>query len=258
MIWVPVFLLAIWNVHPWFGIVGIVAVCMLLLLMMLSELATKHPLARGAMQSAMNSQRAETIIRNAPSIHAMGMGKNIVNYWQGYNSEALEHTTRGGDRAVWFTGMAKAVRLLIQVSVYATGSYLILNSSLTTGSMMACSIILARALSPIEQLTAAWKHFVAARNMYGRITRLLDILDQDRALMLLPAPTGRLVCDDVLYIPRKRAEPALMEVLLLRRAWHGSRNCLYCRSFGSRQIHPLQDDCRDSSPDARPYPAGWR
>jgi PrtD family type I secretion system ABC transporter len=80
---------------------------------------------------------------------------------------------------------------------------------LTSGGMIAASILLGRALAPVEQAIGAWKNIVSARDAYDRLNRLLECSPPERRVMPLPAPKGKLTCEQVVYVPRGRDKPVL-------------------------------------------------
>jgi PrtD family type I secretion system ABC transporter len=185
---------------------------MLLGLMLLSELSTRRLLAQASEQTSANLQRAESIIRNAPTFQAMGMGPHVLEYWLERDERAQASATAGQDRAAWISSISRSTRFLVQVFVYAIGAYLILDGQLTGGAMIACAVILGRAMAPIEQLTGAWRNFVSARDAYRRLTTTFARLPQESASMLLPPPKGRLNCEDLLFVPPGRQAPALVGI----------------------------------------------
>jgi hypothetical protein len=106
-------------------------------------------------------------------------------------------------------GFSKFVRIFVQMLILGAGAYLVINGRLTSGGMIAASILLGRALAPVEQAIGAWKGIVSARDAYDRLKRLLERLPPGQEVMPLPAPKGRLTCEQVIYVPRGRDKPVL-------------------------------------------------
>ena len=192
--------------------------------------------------SALNAQRADNIIRNSAPIHAMGMGRNILECWESHNREANEHTTRGADRAVWFSGMAKSVRLRLQMR--SSGPEPISSWIFKPDERLDDGLLhhAGARLGAHRATHSAWKHFVTAREAYGRILDVLDALEQERVMMLLPAPTGRIVCEDGAGHPAQAGRAGADRRVLCGRARHGRRRR---RAVWSRQIEDVQDRRRD-------------
>jgi PrtD family type I secretion system ABC transporter len=210
--WAPVFIVVIALMHPLLGLVAVTAAIALLVLAIANEAASRRPL-RGAAQCSISAmQRAEAAIRNADVVQAMGMRRDFIRRWSALNEEALALQLVAGDRNAILVGFAKFLRMFVQVLILGVGAWLVLQSNLTSGGMIAASILLGRALAPIEQSIAAWKVLVAARHARDRLGALFARLPPERQNMPLPTPRGRLSCEQVVYSPPGRVEPVLRGV----------------------------------------------
>lgn len=209
---VPLFLVAGWVLHPWLGMLGTVAAVLLLALMVLNEAASRRPLTEATRLNNANVLKAEAAIRNAHVFQAMGMLPAFLAVWRQKQEEGLDRQTRGGLINSLLVSLTRAVRLLIQVGVTGLGAYLVLAGELTGGGLLAASLILGRALAPIEQMIGAWKGLIAARDSYNRLVRFLDAVPLEPAMMPLPAPRGDLACERVTLVSQNRVEPILNEV----------------------------------------------
>jgi ATP-binding cassette subfamily C protein EexD len=116
---------------------------------------------------------------------------------------------QAGDRNAILVGFSKFVRLFVQVLILGCGAWLVLRGELTAGGMIAGSILLGRALAPLEQAITAWKSLVAARDARDRLQRLFERQPTAPKTMRLPAPIGRLSCEQVMFVPPGRSEPIL-------------------------------------------------
>jgi PrtD family type I secretion system ABC transporter len=197
--WTPLFVAVIWLLHPWLGMLALLSAALLFALALANELLTRAPLA-GAGQAWLTAQRRyETALRNAEVVQAMGMLPALLARWQGDHERALDGQARASDRTGWIYGISKFVRLVVQVAILGLGAYLVLQGDLTSGGMIASSILLGRALAPVEQAIGAWKGFVAARAGHDRLRRLLQRHPGEAALMELPAPEGRIAVDQLSF-----------------------------------------------------------
>jgi PrtD family type I secretion system ABC transporter len=197
--WTPVFVAVIWLLHPWLGMLALVSAALLFGLALANELATRAPLA-GAGQAWLTGQRGyETALRNAEVVQAMGMLPALMERWQGDHERVLDCQTRASDRTGWIYGASKFVRLFVQVAILGLGAYLVLEGVLTGGGMIASSILLGRALAPVEQAIGAWKSFVAARAGHDRLRQLLQRHPGAPAAIQLPIPQGRISVDQLSF-----------------------------------------------------------
>ena len=193
--WMPVFVAVIWLLHPWLGILALVSATLLFALALANELLTRAPLTSASQALVTAQQRYETALRNAEVVQAMGMLPALLQHWQGDHERGLSSQARASDRTGWIYGTSKTVRLFVQVAILGLGAYLVLRGALTGGGMIASSILLGRALAPVEQAIGAWKSFVAARAAHDRLRRLLQRHTGEAATIRLPTPEGRISVD---------------------------------------------------------------
>jgi ATP-binding cassette subfamily C protein/ATP-binding cassette subfamily C protein EexD len=197
--WVPIYLAVIFALHPLMGIIAVAGAALLFGLTLANEFITSN-LLREANTTAMASQRrADAIGRNAEVIDSMGMLPAVMTRWREGVAKSLPPQQRAADRAAWIVGSTKFIRLAVQIAILGFGAYLVLQQELTSGASIAASIIMGRALAPVEQLIGGWKQLVSARQSYRR---LQSFLAQPRIRpegMKLPEPTGKVLVDRVSF-----------------------------------------------------------
>jgi len=197
--WTPLFVAVIWLLHPWLGMLALFSAVLLFALALANELTTRAPLA-GAGQAWLAGQRNyETALRNAEVVQAMGMLPALLERWQGDRERGLRCQQEAGDRTGWIYGGSKFARLLVQVAILGLGAYLVLQGALTGGGMIASSILLGRALAPVEQAIGAWKSLVAARAGRDRLRRLFQRQPAAAAAMELPVPEGHISVEQLSF-----------------------------------------------------------
>ena len=167
--WVPLFVALIWMLHPLLGLVAVLSAVTLFILSIANELST-----RKASQSANRTQieavrLADAAIRNAEVVQAMGMLSMMTDRWGSLNRTVIDGLRRGGEVGGAVLAITKFVRLFVQVAILGVGAWLVLKSELTAGGMIAASILLGRALAPIEIAMGAWRNFMGARFAYRRL-----------------------------------------------------------------------------------------
>lgn len=199
--WVLVYISILFLFHPWFGWFSLSAGLMLFLLALINEKITKDLLAEANNEHVQSQDLANSNLRNAEVLHVMGMLPSIMGRWAAKHNEYLVHQSHASDRASALTNASKVLRLLFQSMILGLGAYLALQGELTPGMMIAGSIIMGRALAPIDQMIGGWKGFVGARTAYERINELLDAVPSDQPRMPLPPPHGHVRLEAVSAAP---------------------------------------------------------
>jgi PrtD family type I secretion system ABC transporter len=210
--WVPLFLGLIYLFHPLLGAVALSGAAILFFLAVLSELTTRAPWQRAAAESMQAHRFAEASLRNADVIWALGMLGDLRRRWQEKHLSALAFSGRATDRLGTFSAIAKFVRPLLQIGLLGFGAYLVIEESISAGVMIASSIVMGRALAPVEASIAHWRSFISARTAYSRLTKLLSEYDINRERMKLPAPSGRIGVEGMTLVPPGATKPALISV----------------------------------------------
>ncbi|WP_340117784.1 type I secretion system permease/ATPase [Pelagibius sp. 7325] len=207
--WTPLFLAIIFVLHPYLGLVSLAGAVVLFALAVLSELATRGPLREAGRDSAAAHGFTENTLRNAEVIEAMGMLPGLQRRWLARHQAALAAQAKASDRGGILTAGAKFVRPVLQVAILGTGAYLALQQEITPGVMIAASIMMGRALAPVEGAIGNWRSFVLAR---AARTRLKSFLEDDRRpapSMPLPRPKGTIAVEKLVAAPPGVTKPVL-------------------------------------------------
>jgi PrtD family type I secretion system ABC transporter len=210
--WVPVFIAVITLLHPLLALIALASALALFAVAVANEQATRRPLTEAAGRSIATLQRLGAAVRNAELVQSMGMRADLLRRWSDLNEQALTLQLQAGDRNAVLVGSSKFLRLFAQIMILGCGAWLVLRGELSSGGMIAGSILLGRALGPVEQSIAAWKGLVSARDARNRLQCLLERHQPAPKAMLLPAPTGRLSFQQVEFLPRGRTEATLRGV----------------------------------------------
>jgi len=188
--WVPVYFTVIFLFHTWLGILAVIGALVLLTLSLVNELASRKPLALASSHSTRGYTIAEAGRRNAEVLCAMAMVDDFRNRWSKARHTSLSHQASASDVAGTLTTTSKIIRLFLQSLMLALGAYLAILEEITPGVMIAASIILSRALAPIEQSIGQWRGFIGARQGTRRIAGLLANAPATDDKMILPEPRG--------------------------------------------------------------------
>ncbi len=199
--WSPVFLALIWILHPALGVLAVSSAVILLALGLANEATTRGATA-AANQAQINATlQAETVIRNAEVVRAMGMLPALTDRWRAANDASVSASQAAGERSSFIIGITKFARLFMQSAALGLGAYLVLKGELSGGAMIACSILLGRALAPVEMAMSSWRNFTIARLAFHRLKSRLHTTPQERRRLALPTPTGIVAVNAVTYTP---------------------------------------------------------
>jgi PrtD family type I secretion system ABC transporter len=212
--WTPIFIVALFVLHPVLGFVGVIGGVVLFGLAMLNELLTKRPLREAGLAASKSHQRAEAALRNAEVIRAMGMGDGVLRMWRRESTGTMEAQRAAGTRGVAVLALSRFARLTVQTVILGAGAWLVIQHEASPGAMFASSFLLGRALAPVENAIGTWKSLVAARLARRRLAELVAAVPEEEAGMELPRPQGELVVERVVFMPPGGDEPTLRGVSL--------------------------------------------
>lgn len=210
--WVPIYLLVIYLLHPTLGAIALAGAVVLFLIAVANEIATRRPLQAANEQWVKAMRKTDAAVRNAEVIEAMGLMPGITRRWLRDSDAALREQNVASDRAGLLLATSKLLRLVLQVAMLGTGAYLAMRYELTPGGMIAGSIILSRALQPVEQAIGTWKSLISARTAYGRLRGFMEQSEGRKTDMQLPAPKGDLSVERVTFAPPGSPKPVLKGV----------------------------------------------
>jgi len=197
--WLPVFLLVIFLFHPVLGIVALVGGVAMVSLAVLNERLTRAPIARSQAEARRAGRFIDANVRNAEVVSALGMLPAVTQRWARLNDAALAEQMRASRIGGAFTGWTKFARQFIQMAMLATGAFLVVAQDATAGVMIATTILLGRALAPVEALVAGWRSLVEARNAWRRLSELLGASPRAEGRTELPAPAGQVELEGVAF-----------------------------------------------------------
>jgi ATP-binding cassette subfamily C protein len=195
--WMPFFLLICFLIHPWIGIASLVGAIALLTTTLLTERASRFPSREAARTGGQRAAMVEANRRNSETITAMGLGGALTRRWESVNDAYLVATERACDIVGSFGGLSKVLRMVLQSAMLGLGAYLVIRHEMTAGAMIASSIMMARALAPIETVIANWRGFLAARDSARRLSDVLSRMGVTPDRTELPRPQRSLDVESV-------------------------------------------------------------
>jgi PrtD family type I secretion system ABC transporter len=191
--WMPVYLVICFLFHPYIGLTALLGAIILITITVITELTTRRPTRSATQFAVARNALMEASRRNAEAITAMGMVGRIAQRWNELNRRYLVASQRASDIAGGLGAMSKVLRLMLQSAILAVGAWLVINQQSTAGIIIAGSILGGRALAPIDLAIANWRGFIAARQGWQRLSRLLSHLPPQVAPMPLQPPARTLI-----------------------------------------------------------------
>lgn len=199
--WLPVYLVACFFLHPAIGWLATGTLVLLLLLNFAASWQTRKPTLEQSAQLSSRNAVGEDASRNAEILVALGMHSRAAARWNETADAASEAQRRTGDIAGLYSGLSKTIRQVVQSASLGLGAYLVVEGSLSGGAIIAGSIIVARALAPVEQLVANWRGLLSAQQAWKRLYRAFAAFPAEEARTALPAPSRSLSVEGVYVGP---------------------------------------------------------
>lgn len=199
--WLPVYIGLLFLFHPAFGVVATLSAILLTLLAIWNERATHDELEQANKVSVENANITARNLRNAEVVHALGMLPNLLSRWQDKQQQLIMLQAVASEKAGLIAALSKTYRITIQSLILGLGAWLAIDKQISPGVMIGGSILLGRALAPIDLMIASWKQFLSARTAYDRLNILLGQFPVEPERMPLPKPKGALRAEQAVIVP---------------------------------------------------------
>jgi len=196
--WTPLFLGVIYVLHPILGLVSTLGAVLLVIFAVVNERITRKPLDAANTVNGFSMKFIEAARRNAQTVSAMGMITGITARWQAFNDTVTKLQTEASRKAGSVQSLSSWLRQSMQVFIYGVGAWLTLDGRATAGCMIAASIIMGKALAPVQLGIASWKNMIEARGAWRRLDTLFN-QPKPSGGMDLPAPQGRIIAEHVSF-----------------------------------------------------------
>ncbi len=213
--WMPIYIALMFVFHAWYGWFSIVTATVLILVAIVNERVTGKTLAEANQLAMTGRALVNKNLRNAEVIEAMGMLVNVRRRWLATANRVLVLQSVASARAGLIAAISKVIRLTSQSLILGLGAYLVIEREITPGLMIAGSILLGRALAPIDMIIASWKGFINARGQYQRLHEILLQIPADTDKMPLPPPTGRFQLEEAQVVPPGSKLPAIKSLTMV-------------------------------------------
>ncbi|WP_370284689.1 type I secretion system permease/ATPase [Pseudooceanicola nanhaiensis] len=207
--WTPIFLAGISLFHPWLGILAMSGGGLLVIITLLNQLSSKRPQLEASRANVRSELMSEQLRTEAEMLQAMGMREAAFTRWQSARQLSLRSQLRSADLTGTFSSITKTFRLFLQSAMLGLGAFLVLRGELSAGAMIAGSILLGRALAPIELAIGQWPLVQRASTGWKSLARLLSEVPPETARTALPRPRARLDVLQATVIPPGDSTAAL-------------------------------------------------
>ena len=210
--WAPIFLAIIFLLHPMLGFIALAGGGVLLALAIANNAVTRKPLEVAGKISSALSGAIDSSMRNAEVIEAMGMFQNFRHRWAARQGDVLRLQAQAADCAGVIMGLTKYTRLLLQTAMLGGGAWLAIHEQMSAGCIIASSVLMGRALAPVEQAIGIWKQFLGTRVAYRRLNALLGATRGAAGRSNPPRPVGAVSADGIHATPPGRDIPSLSDL----------------------------------------------
>ena len=207
--WTPVFVVIIFIFHPLMGVVGIAGGLILVCLTWLNQNGTKQDQEKALNSTRLSEEMTTTLQREADTVRALGMRGSTAERWQSLREGSLMSNIHYSDQNGFYSITSKTFRIFLQSIILGVGAWLAIQGHISSGAMLASSIIIGRALSPIEQLIAQWSLIQRAIQGWRGLSQLLDRVPAEAARTTLPKPRAILEVQNISVVPPGERVPTL-------------------------------------------------
>jgi ATP-binding cassette, subfamily C, bacterial EexD len=199
--WMPIYIAVMFIFHIWYGWAAVATAILLIALAIINEKLTSKDLEEANKLAITGRNLVNKNLRNAEVIESMGMLENVRSRWIEGTRQILVLQATASSRAGLMSALSKLIRMSSQSLILALGAYLVIENEITSGLMIAGSILLGRALAPIDIMIGSWKGFINARGQYRRLNEMLLHIPADSERMTLPNPQGSFQLEAAVVVP---------------------------------------------------------
>jgi len=199
--WITIYVIILFLFHTAFGVFAIIVILILLVVTVMNEVATSQNLNEASKNNIASNIYIDASLKNAAVINSMGMRENIRKIWHKKYYGFLNLQNDASYSASIWINISKSIRLMAQSLTLGIGAYLAIGYEVTPGTMIAASIIMSRALSPIDLIISGWKGFIAYRTSHKRIDELLNRFPEKKKTISLKITNAELVLENIVVTP---------------------------------------------------------
>ncbi|AZL15366.1 type I secretion system permease/ATPase [Rickettsiales endosymbiont of Stachyamoeba lipophora] len=198
--WAIIFIVILFVIHPINGWLAVLGAGILIGLAIYSERSTKKYFEQANERFIKNMQQMDIVARNSEVVVAMGMMEDLYNFWHKGNHKGNELKSYAQHKSQYFSNITKFMRFIIQISVTGVGGLLVVKGELTSGGMIASSILVGRALAPFESIVASWNNVIISRKAYQKLQNFVEFNPYSSLKTKFPEPKGKIEVNNLFYV----------------------------------------------------------
>lgn len=210
--WTPIFLIGMSLFHPWLGAFAVTGGIILVTIAILNQWSTRVSSVKASVQGYVSDRYADQLRNEAETIRSLGMQSNAFDKWAKARRRSLEMTVESSDKAGSFSTMSRTFRLFLQSGMLGLGAYLVLQGEIGPGVMIASSILMGRALQPVETIVNQWPVVQRAKRAWENLASLLSEVPDEGKTVALPRPRAILSVENIVVVPPMGTVPTLKQV----------------------------------------------
>lgn len=199
--WMPLYLALCFLLHVWIGVTALAGALVLLALALLGEVLSRRAMADAILSGIRRTTLLDAARRNAEAVCAMGLAPTLAESWHVANGEHLAASRRASDISGAISALSRALRIALQSGMLAVGALLVIEQQASGGIMIASSVLMGRALAPVDMVIGSWKGFIAARQSWARLSSLLARFPLPASVTPLPPPRRELRVEGLSIAP---------------------------------------------------------
>jgi ATP-binding cassette subfamily C protein EexD len=210
--WCPLYIIIMYMFHPWFAIAAILSVIIMISLAFLNNRLTTTPLEKANESSSQATRRITGMLQNSEVVAAMGMEEGLREVHGKALDQSLVFQAKASMLASTIATLSKSFRMIMQSILLGMGALLALNQEISPGMMIAGSLLLGRALAPIDLLVGSWKGFAVARLQYTRLDKTFVSIGAEKKFMSLPKPEGKIAIENLILTPPQNKDKIILQI----------------------------------------------
>jgi ATP-binding cassette, subfamily C, type I secretion system permease/ATPase len=197
--WAVVYLAVIALAHPWLGVAALLSALLMVGLAVVNDRITRSDIEALQKEAGQASRYLEASLHNAEVAQALGMGGNLIERWRTMSARVNALQAPTARKSVAMAALTRSTRQAVQVAMQAIGAWLVISHEASPGVLVASTILLGRALAPVEQIVGSWRVLAEGRLAFRRLSELLAKIESQPESMKLPAPSGRLEAQGLVF-----------------------------------------------------------
>ncbi len=210
--WVPIYMAVLYLFHLYYGIMGTAVLILILVITFANEYTTRKHLEKANESMVKQNRFLNHTVQNVEIIEGLGMKNRVYHKWLNLHNRYMSYLQKASDKGAFWSNLTKTTRIMSQSLMLGLGGYLAMNLEISSGMIVAGSIVLGRALAPIDLIINTWRNFSSARIAYKRLNQLLAEFGEEKQYMKLPEPEGHITLREVVVIPPDSKNPSLRNI----------------------------------------------